>query len=47
MIDPKLRKMLVLIRAAFIMAEKAIEAYLKSGEPEQVEIKPGDSIASP
>lgn len=46
-IDPKLKRMLSLIRAAFLMAAKAIEEYLKSEEPERVEIRPGDSVSVP
>lgn len=44
MTDKKLRKMLMVIRAALIMAARAIEEYCK----EEIQVQPireGDSIA--
>ena len=45
MIDPKLRKLLVTLRAALIMASKAIEVYL-GDESKAVTINESDSIAT-
>ena len=45
MIDPKLKALLVTIRAACIMISKAIEAFLKSYESEIVKIGPDDNIS--
>ena len=45
MIDPKLRKLLVTLRAALIMAAKAIELYL-GDEPKSVAINEGDSVTA-
>lgn len=44
MIDPKLRKLLVTLRAALIMASKAIEVYL-GDESKAITIGESDSIS--
>ena len=44
MIDPKTRKLLMTIRAALIMAAKAIEEYCKDGT-EIVPIGKSDSVS--
>lgn len=44
MIEPKLKALLVTIRAACIMISKAIEAFLKSYEAEVVKVGPDDSV---
>ncbi len=41
MTDPRLRKLLMTIRAALIMAAKAIEEYCT---PEVVKIQEGDTV---
>ena len=43
MTDPKLRKLLVTLRAALIMATKAIELYI-GDESKTVTINPSDSV---
>lgn len=46
MIDPKLRTMLVTIRAALLMAAKAIEKYLGEQVAESVKIGDTDSVTA-
>lgn len=46
-IDPRFRKLLMTIRAALIMAAKAIEEYCREdGTAETVTIRDTDTIAS-
>lgn len=45
MIDPKLKAMLVTLRAALLMAAKAIEKYLDE-EVEAVTVNASDTIAA-
>lgn len=43
MTDPKLRKLLMTIRAAFLMAAKAIDLYL-SDETQTVTVSASDNV---